>query len=276
MSKVIRVEEHGFSMGTGGGGLGLLVDEEGSIEMGCVDKWYRNFLNELTTSGRSNQNFNVSSSRNGTLPNLQKYVDQYGRVSSGQDFPGEGGWFSNKLTGKLSEKRRNIKHNFLIPTPLSWDAPGGVGRVFDTSEMRFQRHNLNTLEGKDFGIWNELLVVDIRANGTKDFAYFQVGESGGTAWGVFNVWGNVTLRNASRGALKRGVSIFRATTDDQAIMVNIFGDVTIDGNLSNLIGYVRAYAAVIVHHGATLRFTEGGGNLRGNLFVLGNGRFIQP
>ena len=142
--------------------------------------------------------------------------------------------------------------------------------------MRFQRHNLNTLEGRDFGIWNELLVVDIRANGTKDFAYFHVGEGGGTAWGVFNVWGNVTLRNASRGALKRGVSIFRATTDDQAIMVNIFGDVTIDGNLSNLIGYVRAYAAVIVHHGATLCFTECGVNLRGNLLFLVNGGFIQP
>lgn len=275
MTNVIRVEDTSFNAGTGGNGLGLLMREDAKREE-RVYGWYRDFLKRLSSIHQTTQNFNVTSSRGGGFPALQKYLDRYSAILEGQIFPVEGEWFSEKLKGFISKKEQSIRRNFLVPIPLSWDAPRGAGSIFHVNKMRFQQHPVRADTSRSFTIWNELIIVDVQGQDTtNERAFFSVAETGGTSWAAFNLFGKMRLSNKTNSAFSRNKSIFQAMTDDQAMLINIFGDVTIDGDLRHLVGSYRAYSMVIIHNGATLRVTRRGGEINGPIIIFGDGKLIE-
>ena len=271
MVSLIRVENHKIRGSTGGNAMCLTRIERDTITAIYDWKWYKkDILAKYEQINNDIVNLTPRVIYGEEIPSYQHWANQFSVEQRGDRFPPANTWFK-EITGAtwLKKREMKIKKFRLYPTIVSWDAPP-VGTVFDPEvdhKIRFSNRSISAEHGYTFNIWNESALVFILGDAVNREAYYHAGENGGSSWTTFVIGGNVTLKTWR-------ASIFRGASDDMSIAINILGNLTIEGSVSDFMSSIRGFCLAMVHDGATLTFTQSGGQRRGTLITFGSGRVV--
>lgn len=264
MPKIIRTGDCQFDGNTGGNNFGLIERSEETFVRGLTGKWFSEATAEIRDwlNHHPRKSLAQNAGYNGSLPDLESFNRTL--IKTGDQYKDLNQWFGTMRW--LTDTLTTLESRKMIPTGLNLNAPRGIGTEFDSSAIRYSEATASIINGYSRGIWEELHVVDIYESGSVIDRYIGVSESGGTSWATINVWGDITIESTRR-------SPFVAGSDDQAILVNVFGKITYNGRKS-LISSQRAWKALIVHDGAVI-VNNSNVPLMGNggsVFCLGSGR----
>lgn len=271
MTTLIRVDNHSIHRDTGGSDMCLIKREKKDSTFVFDNMWYTDFEKRVDKAKVPPRNLTVTTSYyGGSVPSYQNYADQHSLEVHDEEFPVYrwASLYRHNYWMKGLESR--VKSFDLIPIIMG-DCSAKLGEVFEASEkMRYSESTTNIADGYEATIWNETRVIDVLGNGENTNG-FKIGESGGTSWGTFNLWGDVTLTPAEYGVGRRRYASFIGRSDDQAIAINIFGNVTFKGNLEEFVSFSRAFSLIMVHDGATLT-VNGRRGPRGCAIAFGSGK----
>lgn len=273
MATLIRLRPHGVHRDTGGDGMLLIKRPDTYYLNGFEDKWYKHFIEEANRYKKPSRNLVPRMIYGGSMNSSQDIAAPHGLETREETFS-LNAWCSGYRANRwLKGLEVEVKTAELIPI-IGGDGPSTPGEVFDSSKINWNEFSKGVTEGFNETIWNSTAVIDIHGDGTNNNKLFAIYESAGTSWGTFNLWGNVTLTPVESGGLIRRKAVFRGGTDDMAIAVNIFGNVTLEGSLEQLTTFSRAFSLIMVHDGATLTVKGGRGNPRGGLCCFGSGKVV--
>lgn len=273
MATLIRLKPHDVHRNTGGNGMVLVKRPERHYRGHFNDKWYTNMIEEINLNKKPARNLTPRMIYGGSMESSQDIASRHGLEVRDETFP-LNAWCSGYRSNRwLKGLEAEMKTAELIPI-ISGVGPGTPGEVFDSSKIGWIEFSTVVTEGFSDNIWEATAVIDIRGNGTNNGKLFNITESGGTSWGTFNVWGNVSLTPVDASVFYHRKAVFKGGSDDMAIAVNIFGNVTLEGSMEELTTFSRAFSLVMVHDGATLTVKGGRGNPRGGLCCFGSGKVV--
>lgn len=275
MTTLIRVDDHRVAIDsypfTGGNQMCLIKREKKNVPVVFDSMWYTEFENRKERERVTPRNLTFSRSYyGGTVPSYQNYANQHTFQVEGGSFP-VGQWASPYKNSRWLKGMETRARTFDLIPIIAGNCSASIGEVFEAStKMRYQERSTNVTNGNTVRITDETLVTDLLGDGTNNRG-FSVYENGHWSWANYNIWGNVTFdpRHYSAAMIS-----FVAGSNDQAIAVNIFGNVTIKGSLDKFIKSDHAFSLIMVHDGATLTVTEGRGEGRGCAIAFGSGKII--
>lgn len=274
MTTLIRLRPHGVHRDTGGNGLLLVKRPDIYYRDGFNDKWYTDLIKEINENKKPARNLIPRMIYGGSMESSQDIASQHGLEVRDETFPLHAwcsGYRSNRWLKGLTVEVETAK---IFPI-IGGDGPSTPGEVFDSSKIRYHEFSTVITEGFNDTISNATALIDIRGDGTNNGKLFAIYESAGTSWGTFNLWGNVSLTPVDSGSIHiKRKTVFKGGSDDMAVAVNIFGNVTLEGSLEQLVSFNRAFSLIMVHDGATLTVKGGRGNPRGALCCFGSGKVV--